>query len=166
MQWVSIRSGVAGREPANLLVDPVDSTLYVFAWPGGVPTLHTGRWGPVYAEGQVSMQVTWATEVVGGISIRGNWPYSAAGMDVNGKLCVMCVNGGSSREAYFYWSCKRRGTVGGWCMANKLTFLCVCGCLGWVRRGRGGVALGMLHCSPLSRPAPMDASRHVHLCVR
>lgn len=98
--WPVIASGVAGREPVNLLAAP-DGTLYVIGWPNGTPTIWSGK----PANGTVTM----TKSVIPGLA-SGNWPYASAGIDDAGNLCVLNSNetfdsNGVENGGMFDWAC-------------------------------------------------------------
>ena len=78
--WVIAGSGVAGREPAQLLRSP-DDALWVVAWPGGLPML---------SKGQITADtVRWTSARVPGPWVRSDWPYVSAGINQAGRLCLL-----------------------------------------------------------------------------
>ncbi|MFN8412539.1 MAG: hypothetical protein U0Z26_09150 [Anaerolineales bacterium] len=93
--WLVLAQGESGREPVNLLAAP-NGTLYIVGWPGGVGTLWSGK----PSENKIEM----TSEVIPNLP-TGNWPYSSAGIDSQGDLCILASNGGESERGEFYWSC-------------------------------------------------------------
>lgn len=93
--WPVLASGPSGREPVNLLAGP-DGTLYVVGWPGGKPTLWSGR----LLNGKLAL----SSRALEGLP-QGNWPYNSAGIDAQGNLCILASEGGSSEGGAFVWSC-------------------------------------------------------------
>jgi hypothetical protein len=78
-KWTQQAAGEAGREPPNLLASP-DGTLHILGWPEGQATHWWGR----PDGGRIELQ----SEPVHGLH-GGHWPYSGAGIDLNGNLCVV-----------------------------------------------------------------------------
>ena len=93
--WKVIAQGVSGREPVNLLASP-DGTLHVIGWPKGIGTIWSGK----PQNGSISM----SDEIIPNMP-QGDWPYSSAGIDASGNLCVLASNGGEQAGGEFYWSC-------------------------------------------------------------
>jgi hypothetical protein len=93
--WTVIANGRAGREPVNLLASP-DGTLHIIGWPEGEGTLWSGR--PV--NGTLAMTTTTIPNM-----ISGYWPYSSAGIDESGDICVLSSFGGSAPGGRFNWAC-------------------------------------------------------------
>lgn len=91
-KWKIIASGLAGREPANLLASP-DGTLHLTGWPGGKAL----RWSGRPHDGKITMQES----PVPGLS-DGHWPYGSAGIDKNGRLCVLSSEG--EKPGAFRWA--------------------------------------------------------------
>lgn len=108
-KWVQLASGDAGREPPNLLATP-DGTLHLFGWPGG----QARHWWGKPREGTLELQ----SAPVPGLD-ASDWPYSAAGADLRGNLCVLSVSAGEkpggmrwvSRDAAGAWSPARSATL-------------------------------------------------------
>jgi hypothetical protein len=98
--WQPITSGIAGREPASLMALP-SGKLAVFAWPGGEATL----WTVSFANGQTTV----TSEIVPGFP-TDNWPYSSAGVDALGNLCLLSSDG-TEDVTLHYWACRRAGTT-------------------------------------------------------
>jgi len=98
--WKVIAQGVSGREPVNLLASP-DGTLYVIGWPKGVGTIWSGK--------PQNGRITMSDEIIPNMP-QGDWPYSSAGIDANGNLCVLASNGGEQAGGEFYWSCHQTDT--------------------------------------------------------
>lgn len=78
--WRVIASGEAGREPPSL-VAAADGTLYVVAWPSGLPRLWT-----ISAE-DGGWQVT--SQLVPGDWFRSDWAYGTAAISPAGDLYVL-----------------------------------------------------------------------------
>ena len=93
--WKVIANGVSGREPVNLLTSP-DGTLHVMGWPKGVGTIWSGK--------PQNSSITMSDEIIPNLP-QGDWPYSSAGIDASGNLCVLASNGGEQVGGEFYWSC-------------------------------------------------------------
>ncbi len=107
--WVQLAAGDAGREPPNLLAAP-DGTLHLVGWPGG----QARHWWGKPQTGKLELE----SEAVPGLD-AGDWPYSAAGADLRGNLCVLSVSAGEkpggmrwvSRDAAGAWLPARSATV-------------------------------------------------------
>jgi hypothetical protein len=93
--WPVVAEGDAGKDPVNLLASP-DGTLHIIGWPDGIGTMWTGK-----PEGN---QVTMTRETIPGVS-QSNWPYSSAGIDQNGDICVLSSTGGQTPGGTFMWAC-------------------------------------------------------------
>lgn len=93
--WSVIAEGIAGREPVNLLTSP-DGALYIVGWPDGVGTLWSGK--------PVGDQIIMVKESIPGMPVT-DWPYSSAGIDSNGNVCVLASEGGQTPGGVFHWSC-------------------------------------------------------------
>lgn len=93
--WKIIAKGIAGREPVNLLASP-DGTLHIIGWPSGVGTMWSGK--------PVNGMITLKSESIPNMP-SGNWPYSAAGTDTNGDLCILSSIGGETPIGRFQWAC-------------------------------------------------------------
>jgi hypothetical protein len=91
--WKVIAAGDAGKDPVHLLASP-DGTLHVIGWPNATGTMWTGR--------PAGNQVEMTKETIPGVA-RDNWPYSSAGIDAAGNLCVLSTQGG--RPGIFQWAC-------------------------------------------------------------
>ena len=104
-KWVQLAAGDAGREPPNLLATP-DGTLHLLGWPGGPPR----HWWGTPRAGRLELQ----SEVVPGLD-GGDWPYSAAGADLRGNLCVLSVSAGEKPGGMRWVS---RDAAGGWSPAR------------------------------------------------
>lgn len=93
--WLVIAEGIAGREPVNLLASP-DGTLHVIGWPGGAATMWSGK--------SNNGTLTMTAEKIPDLA-SGNWPYSSAGTDASGDLCVLSSLGGDTAIGWFKWAC-------------------------------------------------------------
>lgn len=93
--WNVVAEGIAGREPVNLLASP-DGTLHVIGWPNGVGTLWSGK--------PNNGTLTMTTEKIPNVA-SGDWPYSSAGTDENGDLCILSSVGGEAPDGWFKWAC-------------------------------------------------------------
>ena len=93
--WRVLASGLAGREPVNLLAAP-DGALHVIGWPEGQGTIWSGK----PKDGKIEMQAT----PICGLG-RGDWPYGSAGIDSEGNLCILSSEGdkpGTFRWAFYH----------------------------------------------------------------
>lgn len=106
--WTQLAAGDAGREPPNLLATP-DGTLHLFGWPGG----QACHWSGKPTDGKLDLRA----ETVPGLD-AGNWPYSAAGADLRGDLCVLSVSAGE-KPGGMRWV--NRDAAGGWTPARSAT---------------------------------------------
>ena len=93
--WNVVAEGIAGREPVNLLASP-DGTLHVIGWPSGVGTIWSGK--------PDNGTLTMTTEKIPNVA-SGDWPYSSAGTDENGDLCILSSVGGEAPVGWFKWAC-------------------------------------------------------------
>lgn len=91
-QWKVVASGLAGREPVNLLASP-DGTLHVIGWPEGKARWWSGKPG--------ANSIDMRSNAVPGLS-EGHWPYGSAGIDNRGRLCVLSSEG--EKPGAFRWS--------------------------------------------------------------
>ncbi len=91
-KWKVIASGLAGREPVNLLASP-DGTLHLIGWPEGKAHRWTGK--------PKTGKITLMESPVPGLS-EGHWPYGSAGIDKNGRLCVLSSEG--EKPGAFRWA--------------------------------------------------------------
>lgn len=96
--WTVIASGLAGREPVNLLASP-DGTLHVVGWPDGRARCWSGR--------PSADTVMMRERPLPGLS-EGHWPYNSAGIDSNGRLCVVSSEG--ERPGTFRWAMRDPAT--------------------------------------------------------
>ncbi len=86
--WPVVAQGDAGKDPVNLLASP-DGTLHVIGWPNETGTMWSGK-----PEGN---QIVMTKEKIPGVS-HSNWPYSSAGIDAEGNLCVLSTQGAKPRD--------------------------------------------------------------------
>lgn len=93
--WAVVAEGESGKDPVNLLASP-DGTLNVIGWPNGLATLWSGK----PENGKLVMTITRIPN-----EVNGNWPYSSAGIDASGDLCVLSSDGGSTPGGRFYLAC-------------------------------------------------------------
>ena len=93
--WSVVAEGIAGREPVNLLASP-DGTLHIIGWPSGVGTMWSGK--------PNNGTLTMTAEKIPNVA-SGNWPYSSAGTDENGDLCILSSVGGEAPIGWFKWAC-------------------------------------------------------------
>ena len=101
--WQQVASGLAGREPVNILRTPNDGVAVV-AWPKGTPLLTMldfSNGGSTLRQTQIPGQ--WETS---------HWPYNAAGIGRDGTLCALQSNQNLSPGA-FSWAC-RSSPTGTW----------------------------------------------------
>jgi hypothetical protein len=75
--WSVVATGMAGREPVNLLRGPRDQ-IYLVSWDGGLPSLTTSTDG-----------VHFSTQAIPGSWPRSDWPYSGAAIAPNGDIYVL-----------------------------------------------------------------------------
>ena len=94
-KWKIIATGIAGREPVNLLASP-DGTLHIIGWPNGIGTMWSGK----PHEGQITMK----KEAISGVSY-GDYPFNSAGIDSRGNICVLSSSGGEIPGGLFRWAC-------------------------------------------------------------
>ncbi len=110
--WQKINSGVAGREPVNLLAGP-QNELYIIGWPGGHPMMWTSTNGGA----------TFTSQDIPGTWVTNDWPYSAASITPSGDIYLVQTVGGTgnccSAPGYFYWAYYKQST-GQWC-STKVT---------------------------------------------
>ena len=78
--WQIVAGGLAGREPVNILRTS-DSGVAVMAWPKAMPVLTTLD----FSNGSSERRDT----PVPGRWEASNWPYNAAGIGLDGTLCVL-----------------------------------------------------------------------------
>lgn len=93
--WAVVAQGDAGKDPVNLLASP-DGTLHVIGWPNGFGTMWSGK----PENGTLLMTSTRIPNVA-----EGNYPYSSAGIDASGNLCVLSSVGGQTPGGEFRWAC-------------------------------------------------------------
>jgi hypothetical protein len=94
--WQHVASGLAGREPVNILHTPNDGVAVV-AWPKGAPLLTTLDFSNgTITRGETQIPGQWETS---------HWPYNAAGIGVDGTLCALQSNAAYSPGA-FSWACR------------------------------------------------------------
>ena len=93
--WVVVAEGEAGQQPVNLLASP-DGTLHVIGWPSGVATMWSGK--------PNNGTLTMITERIPNV-VYGNYPYSSAGTDASGDLCILSSVGGNAPIGWFKWAC-------------------------------------------------------------
>ena len=74
--WSVVATGMAGREPVNLLRGPQDQ-IYIVSWDNGLPSLTTS-----------TNDVNFSTQAIPGNWENSNWPYHDAGIAPNGDLYV------------------------------------------------------------------------------
>jgi hypothetical protein len=79
-RWEGVSSGLAGREPVNILRMPGDG-IAVVAWPGGSPRLTIFE--------PVGAQLVRREDPIPGQWEVSHWPYNAAGVGVDGTLCLL-----------------------------------------------------------------------------
>ncbi len=91
--WPVIAEGITGKDPVNLLTSP-EGTLYIIGWPNGIATIWSGN----PTNGQIDMN----KESIPGMPVT-DWPYSSAGIDSSGNLCVLATQGG--KPGVFHWAC-------------------------------------------------------------
>lgn len=105
--WQKINSGVAGREPVNILAGP-QNELYIIGWPDGHPKMWTS----------VDGGKTFTSQGIPGTWVTTDWPYSAASITPSGDIYLVQTVGGTgnccSAPGYFYWAYYNRST-GQWC---------------------------------------------------
>jgi hypothetical protein len=125
-KWQMVADGVSGKDPVNLLASP-DGTLHVIGWPEGKGTIWSGK----PSGGKVKMRPA----KVPGVS-EGHWPYSSAGIDKQGNLCILSSEGekpGAMRWAF------RRAKTGKW--TTRTTKLRYRHCYTYVFPDGGGLSL-------------------------
>lgn len=93
--WTDLAQGNVGGQPVNLLAGP-DGTLYLIGWPNGVGTLWTG----IPEDGKLEM----ASSPIPN-QAAGNYPYTSAGINAEGVLCILSSTGGENPVGWFNWSC-------------------------------------------------------------
>lgn len=96
-QWTVLASGVAGREPVNLLASP-DGTLHIIGWPQGRARHWSFR--PSLDSGPAR------EDAVPGLT-EGNWPYNSAGIDSDGRICVVSSEG--EKPGILRWAIRQSG---------------------------------------------------------
>ena len=110
--WAEMAVGNVGGQPANLLAGP-DGTLYLIGWPNGLGTLWTGN----PENGKLEMVSSPIPN-----QASGNYPYTSAGINVEGVLCILSSTGGENPVGWFNWSCYHPES-GEWItQVNKLDF--------------------------------------------
>jgi hypothetical protein len=92
--WITVARGDAGMNPVNLLASP-DGTLHVIGWPNGRATLYSGK----PEKGSLVMTPTRLPDLY-----EGNYPYSSAGIDSDGNICVLSSVGGQTPGGEFRWA--------------------------------------------------------------
>jgi hypothetical protein len=97
-RWRIVGSGVAGREPVNLLASP-DGTVHVIGWPDGKARIWSGKPG--------GDKVSLRESLVPGL-VEGHWAYGAAGIDGARELCVPFSEG--DKPGAFRWARRGGGT--------------------------------------------------------
>ena len=93
--WKVIAHGIAGGDPVNLLASP-DGTLNIVGWPNGQATLWTGK----PSNGAFTMTSSAIPN-----EFNDNYPYSSAGIDAGGNLCVLSSQGGQTPGGLFFVAC-------------------------------------------------------------
>ena len=106
--WQIVAQGDAGREPVKLLASP-DGTLHVIGWPNETGTMWSGK--------PNGNQVIMTKEVIPGVA-HSDWPYSSAGIDAQGNLCILSTQGAS--PGIFQWACFQPGE-NRWVSRNTIT---------------------------------------------
>jgi hypothetical protein len=91
--WPVLAHGDAGSGPVHLLASP-DGTLHIIGWPNETGTMWSGK-----LQGN---QIVMTKETIPGVA-HSNWPYSSAGIDAAGDLCVLSTQGAS--PGIFQWAC-------------------------------------------------------------
>jgi hypothetical protein len=104
-RWDIVASGLAGREPANLLASP-DGALHIIAWPGGRAHIWSGK--PAGTALEMQRQPVPALN-------EDHWAYGSAGMDRDGRIYVLSSEGES--PGAFRWS-SRAAAGGPWTSAT------------------------------------------------
>ncbi|MFH1227714.1 MAG: hypothetical protein V1701_07410 [Planctomycetota bacterium] len=90
--WAVIAKGEAGIFPANLLASP-DGTLHVIGWfKGGM------MWSGKPKDGTLAM----TSAIIP--NITGDSPYTSAGIDAGGNICVLASDCGPLGEGKFRWA--------------------------------------------------------------
>lgn len=95
MTWLVIAENDSGREPVNLLASP-EGKLYIIGWPNEIGTLWSGK-----PDGNT---IELEKELIPG-AVVSNYPYGAAGINLNGDLCILSSQGGQKPGGSFKWSC-------------------------------------------------------------
>jgi len=98
--WSQAGAGDAGREPANILRGPND-TIYVIAWPGGLPAMWTSADG---FSSQQSIPGNW---------LQNDWPYAGASIDGAGNIYLVQTNSNNLKPGQLYYS-ERSASSGQW----------------------------------------------------
>jgi hypothetical protein len=103
--WQAVASGLAGREPVNIL-RIADAGIALVAWPNHSPVLTTfaisnGR----SLRSDTPIPGRWETETF-------VWPYNAAGVGSDGTICVLQSNS-SLKPGFLLWAC-RSASDGSW----------------------------------------------------
>jgi len=93
--WAIIAQGDAGMNPVNLLASP-DGTLHIIGWPNGFGTMYSGK----PQNGKIAI----TSERIPN-KYQGNFPYSSAGIDASGNLCILSSDGGQTPGGTFSWAC-------------------------------------------------------------
>lgn len=120
--WMKITSGLAGREPVNILRTSSDR-IKIVAWPNQAPYLTTVIPAQNHAKSELNVPGQWK----GGSN--GDWAYNAAGIGSNNDLCILqsesslkpsalnwaCVNAKNSN-----WSFQRTSTPYRYCYAYMI----------------------------------------------
>ncbi len=92
--WVVIAQGDAGMNPVNLLASP-DGTLHIVGWPNGFCTIYSGK--------PENDSLVMASKLIPNL-YEGNYPYSSAGIDASGNLCVLSSIGGQTPGGQYSWA--------------------------------------------------------------
>jgi len=98
--WSQAGSGDAGREPANILRGP-DDTIYVIAWPSGLPAMWTStdNFGT-----QHNIPGNW---------VQNDWPYAGASMDAAGNIYLVQSDSVDLQPGHLYYA-ERYASTGQW----------------------------------------------------
>lgn len=91
--WLVVAQGVSGKDPVNLLASP-DGTLHVIGWPNGIGTMWSGK--------PRGKELRMTEETIPGVA-SSNWPYSSAGVDASGNICILSTQG--AEPGVFQWAC-------------------------------------------------------------
>jgi hypothetical protein len=93
--WPVIAQGDAGKDPVNLLASP-DGTIHIIGWPNMRGTMWSGK--------PSGNTIEMKAEIIPNVS-QSNWPYSSAGIDKAGNICVLSSVGGETPGGTFEWAC-------------------------------------------------------------